>query len=92
MNVNMGETLRRAWLGIEPDALVHSDNILKAYSRPESEIGKNPSNSKWFISKNPIVSSLGLLGIKQGDNNSKAQSPKARRKRIVRKKVTASSV
>lgn len=92
MNVNMGEKLRRAWLGIEADPLVHSDDILKAYNRPESEIGTGPSTSKWFISKNPIVSGLGLLGIKQGNSDTEAPAPKAKRKRIVRKKVTASSV
>ncbi|PKI39255.1 hypothetical protein CRG98_040311 [Punica granatum] len=92
MNVNMGEKLRRAWLGIEADPLVHSDDILKAYNRPESEIGTKSSASKWFISKNPIVSGLGLLGIKQGNPDTEAPTPKAKRKRIVRKKATASSV
>lgn len=91
MNVNMGEKLRRAWLGIEADPLVHSDDILKAYNRPESEISTSPT-SKWFISKNPIVSGLGLLGIKQGNNNTEAPAPKAKRKRKVRKKVAVSSV
>ncbi|KAK4749964.1 hypothetical protein SAY87_027413 [Trapa incisa] len=92
MNVNMGEQLRQAWLGIEADPLVHSDDILKAYNRPESEISTGASTSKWFISKNPIISGLGLLGIKQGSSQTEALSPKARRKRIVRKKVTASSI
>ncbi|KAK4766386.1 hypothetical protein SAY87_008028 [Trapa incisa] len=91
MNVNMGGKLRRAWLGIEADPLVHSDDLLKAYNRPESDISADHT-SKWFISKNPIVSGLGLLGIKQGNGETEAPTPKARRKRIVRKKVTASSI
>ena len=82
-----------AWLGVEVDPLVQSDNLLKAYNRP-SEDGTR-SSSKWFISRNAIVSGLGLLGIRKGNVESAADgetgAPKARRKRIVRKKVTASS-
>lgn len=94
MNVQLGERSRLAWLGVEADPLVQSDDLLKAYSRPSQDIAG--SSSKWFISKNAIVSGLGLLGIKQGNvdsvgDGSEPQAPKARRKRIVRKKVTASS-
>ncbi|MBA0655334.1 hypothetical protein Goklo_007830 [Gossypium klotzschianum] len=94
LNVQLGERSRLAWLGVEVDPLVQSDDLLKAYNRP-SEDGTR-SSSKWFISKNAIVSGLGLLGIRQGNAESAAneetRAPKARRKRIVRKKVTASSV
>lgn len=89
MNVNMGEKLRHAWLGMEADPLSQSDELLKAYTRP-TEPGS--ASSKWFISKNPIVS--GLLGFTQrnGDTTTgESPAPKAKRKRIVRKKVTASS-
>ncbi|KAL7003492.1 hypothetical protein U1Q18_004646 [Sarracenia purpurea var. burkii] len=93
LNVELGETSRLAWLGVEVDPLAHSHGILKAYNRPP-EPATQPS-SNWFISKNAIVSGLGLLGIKQGQGSSVAegeQSPsKARRKRIVRRKVTTSS-
>ncbi|CAN4108077.1 unnamed protein product [Withania somnifera] len=55
--------------------------------------GLDQSSSKWFISKNPIVSGLGLLGIKQGQSDStttgETSAPKARRKRVVRKKVAS---
>ncbi|OIW18084.1 hypothetical protein TanjilG_08554 [Lupinus angustifolius] len=91
MNVQLGETSRRAWLGIEADPLAQTDDHLKVYTRP-SENADN-SSSKWFISKNTLVSGLGLLGIKQGKAGSGAESsaPKARRKMIVRKKVVAGS-
>ncbi|KAF5731963.1 hypothetical protein HS088_TW18G00650 [Tripterygium wilfordii] len=90
LNVQLGETSRRAWLGLEADPLVHSDNLLKAYNRPSADVAG--SSPKWLISKNAIISGLGLLGIKQGNVgvDDEAQAPKARRKRIVRKKVTAS--
>ncbi|TYJ44531.1 hypothetical protein E1A91_A03G232000v1 [Gossypium mustelinum] len=91
LNVQLGERSRLAWLGVEVDPLVQSDDLLKAYNRP-SEDGTR-SSSKWFISKNAIVSGLGLLGIKQGNLESVADGEtgalKPRRKRIVRKKVTA---
>ncbi|CAL5377828.1 unnamed protein product [Camellia sinensis] len=92
LNVQLGERSRLAWLGVEVDPLAHSDDLLqKAYNRP-SEPASQPS-SNWFISKNAIVSGLGLLGIKQGQSDSAAEGeappPKARRKRVVRKKVTA---
>ncbi|KAF1867205.1 hypothetical protein Lal_00049634 [Lupinus albus] len=91
MNVQLGETSRRAWLGIEADPLAHTDEQLKVYTRPSENVDN--SSSKWFISKNTLVSGLGLLGIKQGKAGSGAESsaPKARRKRIVRKKVVAGS-
>ncbi|KAF1875720.1 hypothetical protein Lal_00006350 [Lupinus albus] len=89
MNVQLGETSRRTWLGIEADPLAQSDEKLKVYTRPSENVEN--SSSKWFISKNAFVSGLGLLGIKQGkvDSGSESSAPKARRKRIVRKKVVA---
>ncbi|PON73661.1 Protein RETICULATA-related [Parasponia andersonii] len=94
LNVQLGEPSRLVWLGIEADPLVHSDGVLKAYNRPSENIDQQPS-SKWFISKNAIVSGLGLLGIKQPNGYSvgegESSGPKGRRKRVVRKKVTASS-
>lgn len=94
LNVQLGESSRLAWLGVEADPLVHSDSLLKAYNRPSENVDEQPS-SKWFISKNAIVSGLGLLGIKQRNVDSVAEgessAPRARRKRVVRKKVTASS-
>lgn len=82
-----------AWLGVEADPLVQSDDLLKAYNRPTEDA--STSCSKWFISKKTLVSGLGLLGLKQGNANSVdgdgQAAPKARRKRIVRKKVSAGS-
>lgn len=93
LNVQLGERSRLAWLGVEADPLVHSDSLLKAYNRP-SDDDVNGQSSKWFISKNAIVSGLGLLGIRQGNVDSVADgeqsAPKARRKRVVRKKVATS--
>ncbi|KAF9619763.1 hypothetical protein IFM89_009236 [Coptis chinensis] len=89
LNTQVGETSRLAWLGVEADPLVQSENLLKAYNRSSEEVA-SPS-SKWFISKNAVVSGLGLLGIKQGNNDHEAAPPKTRRKRIVRKKVTTTS-
>ncbi|CAF1716290.1 unnamed protein product [Brassica napus] len=91
MNVQLGEKSRQIWLGVEADPLAQSDDLLaKAYNRPSSEEGVAKEDSRWFISKNAIVS--GLLGMKQHDSESSdsPQPPKARRKRIVRKKVAAS--
>ncbi|KAK9929363.1 hypothetical protein M0R45_026465 [Rubus argutus] len=83
--------LRLAWLGVEADPLVQSDDLLKAYSRPFENV--DPSSPKWFISKNVVVSELGLLGIKQRNDDSvcdgESATPKTHRKRIVRKKVAA---
>ena len=93
LNVQLGETSRRAWLGVEVDPLANSDDLLKVYKR--SSENEEKSSSKWFISKNAVVSGLGLLGIKQGSPDTAASSessaPKVRRKRIVRKKVAAGS-
>ena len=83
--MQVGESSRRAWLGIEADPLTESDNILKAYNRPSNE----ESSSNWFISKNAIISGLGLLGIRQ--KNGAEEAPKARRKRVVRKKLSPAS-
>ncbi|XP_022927672.1 protein RETICULATA-RELATED 1, chloroplastic [Cucurbita moschata] len=93
LNVQLGERSRLAWLGVEADPLVQSSDLLqKVYNRRSEDV--NRSSSKWFISKNAITSGLGLLGLKQtgADSVSEGESiPKARRKRIVRKKVTAGS-
>jgi len=89
LNVQIGETSRLAWLGIEADPLVQSDSLLKAYNRPpEANVSKE--GSKWFISKNTIVSGLGLLGLQQGNGDStrETDAPKPRRKRVVRRKVS----
>lgn len=92
MNVQLGETSRLAWLGVEVDPLAHSEDLLKAaYSRPSEGMNESSSSSNWFISKNAIVSGLGLLGIKQGQTDEGgAPAPKARRKRVVRRKVATS--
>ncbi|KAJ8636657.1 hypothetical protein MRB53_010924 [Persea americana] len=87
LNVQGGEVSRRAWLGVEADPLVLSDKL--AYRRPTTEDADKQSSS-WFISRSAITSGLGLLGIKQGDGDP-AAALKARRKRIVRKKVTTSA-
>lgn len=89
LNVQVGETSRKAWLGVEVDQVFDSD-LVKAYTRPASE-SVNETSPGWFTSKKSIVSGLGLLGIKQGQSSSnsegEAPAPKVRRKRIVRKKV-----
>lgn len=94
LNVQLGERSRLAWLGVEADPLLQSDDLLKkAYNRPSQDVrGSTQKSPKWLISKNAFVSGLGLLGIKQGNVDSsegETRAPKARRKRIVRKKVTA---
>ncbi|KAG6792513.1 hypothetical protein POTOM_001664 [Populus tomentosa] len=92
LNTQVGETSRLAWLGVEADPLVQSDDLLKAYNRSPSA-DADSSSSKWFISKKTLVSGLGLLGIKQGNTdsiNGESPAPKVRRKRVVRKKVSAS--
>ncbi|KAH9685792.1 hypothetical protein KPL70_014096 [Citrus sinensis] len=94
LNVQLGERSRLAWLGVEADPLLQSDDLLKkAYNRPSQDVnGSTQKSPKWLISKNAIVSGLGLLGIKQGNVDSvegEARASKVRRKRIVRKKVTA---
>lgn len=94
LNVQLGETSRLAWLGVEVDPLAESD-LWKAYNRPSENVNES-SSSKWFIAKNSIVSGLGLLGIKQEQRESttegEAPTPKVRRKRVVRKKVAKSQV
>ncbi|GLT27883.1 hypothetical protein SLA2020_028520 [Shorea laevis] len=93
LNVQIGERSRLAWLGIEAEPLAQSDNLWKAYNRPSEGMTRSPS--KWFISKNAIVSGLGLLGIRQNVKSAHGETstptPKPRRRRIVRKKVTANS-
>ncbi|KAJ0078043.1 hypothetical protein Patl1_36615 [Pistacia atlantica] len=55
LNVQLGERSRLAWLGVEAEPLVQSDELLKAaYNRPSEDVAR--SSSKWFISKNAIVS------------------------------------
>ena len=72
LNVQLGERSRLAWLGVEADPLVQSDSLLKVYSRPSEDV--NRPSSKWFISKNAIVSGLGLLGIKTVDSVADGES------------------
>ncbi|CAL1385511.1 unnamed protein product [Linum trigynum] len=95
MNDQAGEVSRLAWLGVEVDPLAQSENLLKAYNRPTTpeDLDAASSSSKWFISKNALVSGLGLLGIKQGNAESGGteSAAKPRRKRVVRKKVPAGS-
>ncbi|KAG9141859.1 hypothetical protein Leryth_013987 [Lithospermum erythrorhizon] len=94
LNVQLGETSRLAWLGVEVDPLAQSDDLLRVYNRPSE--GVEQTSSKWFISKNAIISHLGLQGLIQGQsdavNEGEASAPKPRRKRIVKKKVAASKV
>ena len=89
LNVEIGERSRLAWLGVEADPLAQSDNLLKAYNRNSEAAADRPS-SNWLISKNTIISGLSLLGIKQG-NGEPETTPKARRKRVVKRKVTTSA-
>ncbi|KAK4405053.1 hypothetical protein Sango_0511800 [Sesamum angolense] len=92
LNVQLGETSRLAWLGQEVDPLAQSDDLLKAYNRSSGVV--NQSSSNWFVTKNAIVSGLGLLGIRQKETDSnmeaEASRPKARRKRTIRRKVATS--
>ncbi|GAA0184857.1 hypothetical protein LIER_32145 [Lithospermum erythrorhizon] len=94
VNVQLGEKSRLAWLGVEGYPLAHSNDLLKVYSRPSEVVDQ--TSSKWLISKEAMVSGLGLLGIKQGRNDAategESSAPKARRKRIVKKKVATSRV
>ncbi|CAO2038703.1 unnamed protein product [Urochloa humidicola] len=85
MNIQIGEASRRTWLGEEADPQ-YSDRLLRAYKRPV-EVKVDQQDSRWFISKDAIVSGLGLLGIKQGGPETTLSEP--RRKRVVRKKVTS---
>ncbi|TVU51703.1 hypothetical protein EJB05_03145, partial [Eragrostis curvula] len=84
MNIQIGEASRRTWLGEEADPQ-YSDRLLRAYKRPE--VYADQQDSRWFISKDAMVSGLGLLGIRQG--GSEAALSKPRRKRVVRKKVAS---
>ncbi|VAI14932.1 unnamed protein product [Triticum turgidum subsp. durum] len=87
MNIQIGESSRRAWLGEEADPQ-YSDRLLRAYTRPvEVTTAADQQESRWFISKDAVVSGLGLLGIKQG--GPEAQLSKPRRKRVIRKKVAS---
>lgn len=88
MNTFVGETSKLAWLGIQPDSLVHSDALLRSYNKQTDEI--EGSDSRWFISKNAITSGLGLLGIRSNEDL-EAQPSKPRRKRVIRKKMSTSS-
>ncbi|XP_020576157.1 protein RETICULATA-RELATED 1, chloroplastic [Phalaenopsis equestris] len=88
LNIHIGETSRLAWLGIEAHPLLHSDTLLKAYIRPSDPAVNQPS-SNWFISKDAIISGLGLLGLGQKAGDSPPSKP--RRKRILKKKVSRSS-
>ncbi|CAN6338147.1 unnamed protein product [Urochloa humidicola] len=85
MNIQIGEASRRTWLGEEADPQ-YSDRLLRAYKRPV-EVNVDQKDSRWFISKDAIVSGLGLLGIKQGGPETTLSKP--RRKRVVRKKVAS---
>ncbi|KAL6623072.1 hypothetical protein ACP70R_032951 [Stipagrostis hirtigluma subsp. patula] len=85
MNIQIGEASRRTWLGEEADPQ-YSDRLLRAYKRPV-EVNVDQQDSRWFISKDAIVSGLGLLGIKQGGPEAALSKP--RRKRVVRKKVAS---
>ncbi|XP_068664133.1 protein RETICULATA-RELATED 1, chloroplastic-like [Aristolochia californica] len=86
LNVQLGETSRLVWLGVGADPLVESGNLMRAYNKASEDTRTQPS-SNWFISKKALVSGLGLLGIKQGDNGDSTSPPKPRRKRVIRKKV-----
>ncbi|KAM3273143.1 hypothetical protein ACQJBY_042873 [Aegilops geniculata] len=88
MNIQIGESSRRAWLGEEADPQ-YSDRLLRAYNRPVevTTAADQQEESRWFISKDAVVSGLGLLGIKQG--GPEAQLSKPRRKRVIRKKVAS---
>lgn len=72
-------------LEIEADPLVLSDKL--AYNGTSEAADEKPSS--WFISKNTIISGFGLFGTMQGEGEQ--PSPKVRRKRVIRKKVTGSS-
>jgi hypothetical protein len=85
LNIQIGEASRRAWLGEEADPQ-YSDRLLRPYKRPV-EVYMDQQDSRWFISKDAIVSGLGLLGIKQGGPETTLSKP--RRKRVVRKKVAS---
>ncbi|KAK9214433.1 hypothetical protein WN944_006425 [Citrus x changshan-huyou] len=79
--------------GNEDRERLTDDLLKKAYTTGHLRMSWLSSKvPRWLISKNAIVSGLGLLGIKQ-DNvdciKGEIRATKARRKRIVRRKVTA---
>jgi hypothetical protein len=87
INIQIGESARRTWLGEEADPQ-YSDRLLRSYTSPvQVTTDADQQESRWFISKDAVVSGLGLLGIKQG--GPEAQLSKPRRKRVVRKKVSS---
>eukprot|EP01018_Ginkgo_biloba_P038815 Gb_39150 [translate_table: standard] len=90
LNIQLGDVTRLAWLGLDVDPMFQSENMLKAYSRPSQASDKSTSN--WFIAKKAIIS--GLFGGKQESKENiqeESRPSKAPRKRIVKRKVTASS-
>ncbi|KAK9217852.1 hypothetical protein WN943_006482 [Citrus x changshan-huyou] len=76
-----------------PGERLTDDLLKKAYTTGHLRMSWLSSKvPRWVISKNAIVSGLGLLGIKQDNVDSikgEIRATKARRKRIVRRKVTA---
>jgi hypothetical protein len=74
MNIQIGEVSRRAWLGEEED-LLHSDNLLRAYNGP-AELVEDHQQQGWFLSKDAILSGLGVLGIKQGASHDTSKTSK----------------
>ncbi|KAK8966510.1 hypothetical protein KSP40_PGU022396 [Platanthera guangdongensis] len=90
LNVHVGERSRLAWLGIEADPLARSHNLLTAHTRTSAN-AINKQSPNWFISKNAIISGLGLLGLGQGTADLDGGPSKPRRKRIIKKKMSTSS-
>lgn len=88
LNIQIGDFTRLAWLGLDVDPMFKSDSMLRGYSRPSQDTQK--SVSKWFIANKAIVSGL-FGGKKENKENIQEQIPtsKAPRKRIVKRKVTA---
>lgn len=88
LNIQIGDFTRLAWLGLDVDPMFKSDSMLRGYNRPSQDTQK--SVSKWFIANKAIVSGL-FGGKKENKENIQEQSPtsKAPRKRIVKRKVTA---
>ncbi|XP_078158029.1 plant/protein, putative (DUF3411) isoform X2 [Carex rostrata] len=88
MNTCVGETSKLALLGVQADPLVQSDTFMRSYNKQAD--GVDGSDSRWFISKNAIISGLGLLGFRSNEEV-EASPPKPRRKRVIRKKISTSS-
>lgn len=82
--VQIRERHKLAWLGVESDPQLQSDYLVKAYKRYSDDAAYRPP---WFLSKDKINYGLGLLGIKKGYGESEATSPRARRKRVSKKKA-----